>query len=346
MCLNKNFASCTINNCKKCTQAGKKFYLPFEEATLLQEALESEVIPNPLERSFEHLLRVQQLCYKHLPEYLHRALLGIKLGIENPAYIIIKGMPIDEDIPDTPTDGSWQAEKVTYISEGVLLALAMMLGIPFGFTNEKDGQFINQICVVKGKEKEQSSASATVDLGYHAEIAYHHTLRPRFLILYCLRADHERKAATTLVDMRQVIKNLPKWVVNELRKAQFHFKVPNSFSNSSEWAAAKPILSGHIDNPEIIYDFKACKVYGGADAGVKALETLEAELSKPEYTINIYLEPGDALIIPNYYVLHGRSYYEPRHDGKDRWVIRTYVTDSIFPSRANMNKERLLVFDK
>jgi L-asparagine oxygenase len=352
----ENCNACTVGvkNRKTSTSCSHRFVgttlpLPYEEHVLLEEAMNKGKVPNPvssLNSTLDHLQTAQKAFQQFLPAHICRKLLAMRLGVVTPTYLLIKGFPIDNDLPPTPIDGSWKNDKVTYISEAVLFGLAMMLGIPFGFVLEKDGRLLNQITPVPGKENSQSSASATNTLGYHTEIAYHDGLRPRFLILVCIRQDKEKQAATNIVDMRRVISNLPEWAVDELRKHQFMFKIPDSFSNSSEWAAPKPILSGSLDNPEVIFDAKACKVIYDRKMGVYALALLEEEMNKPQYNVAIKLEPGDALIIPNYYVVHGRSYFEPNWDGLDRWLIRTYIVDGIFKSLPDMATDKLLVFNK
>jgi len=354
----KESCSClsTCNNCASLLRSddktnkyqGLEVPLPFEERELLREALASKVIPNPIDNNLDtlsHIIRGSQRCYQFLPEYMHRQLLQMRLGTFNPSYYLVRGLPIDEDLPATPLDGSWNPNKKTFISEALLLGIGSMLGFPFGFAKEKDGRLVNQISPIPGKEETQSSASATTLLGYHTEIAYEDNLRPRFLLLVCLRQDREKTARTNIVDMRNVLRNLPNWAIQELRKHQFQFKVPDSFSNSTIWAAPKPILSGPLSNPEVVYDAKACKLIYHTETGSLALKLLQVEVNKPEYCQAIELTLGDLLIIPNYFTVHGRSSFVPRFDGHDRWLVRVYVTDSIFKNRQDMT-ENLLVFGK
>ena len=43
----------------------------------------------------------------------------------------------------------------------------------------------------------------------------------------------------------------------------------------------------------------------------------------------VHLESGDLLIIDNRRAAHGRSAFEPRYDGCDRWLKRAYLVSDL-----------------
>ncbi|MFI1226893.1 MULTISPECIES: TauD/TfdA family dioxygenase [unclassified Streptomyces] len=45
------------------------------------------------------------------------------------------------------------------------------------------------------------------------------------------------------------------------------------------------------------------------------------------------LTPGDLVVIDNRVTVHGRTAFQPRYDGADRWLQRTYVTTDLRRSR-------------
>ncbi len=47
-----------------------------------------------------------------------------------------------------------------------------------------------------------------------------------------------------------------------------------------------------------------------------------------EYAFEVLLSPGSALVIDNNKMLHGRSLFKPKFDGKDRWLQRLYVKNN------------------
>ena len=55
----------------------------------------------------------------------------------------------------------------------------------------------------------------------------------------------------------------------------------------------------------------------------QALEELNQVLATCEG--GVVLQPGDLVIVDNTVAIHGRSPFEPRFDGYDRWLQRAFV---------------------
>ena len=55
-------------------------------------------------------------------------------------------------------------------------------------------------------------------------------------------------------------------------------------------------------------------------------------------------EPGDLLIVDNNLAVHGRTPFEPRFDGTDRWLQRTFVVTDLAPS-AHERTGRVITTD-
>jgi L-asparagine oxygenase len=49
---------------------------------------------------------------------------------------------------------------------------------------------------------------------------------------------------------------------------------------------------------------------------------------------SIALDAGDLLVVDNTVAVHGRTPFEPRFDGTDRWLQRTFVVSDLTPSAA------------
>jgi hypothetical protein len=57
----------------------------------------------------------------------------------------------------------------------------------------------------------------------------------------------------------------------------------------------------------------------------------------------VRLLPGDLVIVDNRRAVHSRSEFEPRWDGKDRWLQRTYVSRDLAASEElRMTRNRLI----
>ena len=65
----------------------------------------------------------------------------------------------------------------------------------------------------------------------------------------------------------------------------------------------------------------------------EALEILKEILKKN----SINLKLGDMLIIDNNKCVHGRSSFEAKFDGKDRWLQRLYLNKNIWGKTKNLS---------
>ena len=64
----------------------------------------------------------------------------------------------------------------------------------------------------------------------------------------------------------------------------------------------------------------------------RALDDLRQALNSVQRGLTT--KPGRMVLIDNRVVLHARAPFSPRYDGKDRWLQRLLVTDSLWPLRA------------
>jgi len=259
----------------------------------------------------------------------------------HPGILLVQGLPSDPFLPDTPADGSRSPDKRTFVSEAVLLTLSLLLGEPFAYLAEKNGEIVHNIVPVKGSERKRSNEGSEVDFQYHTELAYF-PFRPDYLLLYCLRSDPCREAGTLAADIRTACGYLSAADIVELRRPAFCIRAPQSFVGAigELWSEPRPILTGPDDLPE------ACANLNGMQAittsAQTALETFRATLQRSEVTQRVCLQPGECLLIDNRKALHGRGAFTPRYNGEDRWLQRVYVTTSLWSGRASYKgRERL-----
>src|SRR5262249_11444891 len=130
--------------------------------------------------------------------------------------LLIQNIPIDDDLPATPSDGRPAKEKKTFISEACVLGMAQLLGQPFGYEDEKEGDIVQALCPVKKETCSTSSESSEVDLQFHTDFNFdkenpsqpYNLLNPDYIILLSLRADKKREAYTLYADARDICKGL------------------------------------------------------------------------------------------------------------------------------------------
>jgi L-asparagine oxygenase len=109
--------------------------------------------------------------------------------------LLIRGLPTFE-VPATPADPNL-AVGATVTAAGLLGIISAVIGDQYGFRPELDGRIVQDIVPVRGFEQAQQSISSDAELYTHVELAFTDD-RADNLALFCLRADSDRTAGTTL----------------------------------------------------------------------------------------------------------------------------------------------------
>jgi len=252
-----------------------------------------------------------------------------------PGSLLIRNAPVDADLPPTPQDEAPSRAKHTYISEGFLIGCSQFLGETYGFDREKNGRLIHDIRPLLSQAKSMSSGGADVDFDFHTEVAFH-PHRPAFLILFCLREDHEGDAWTYVADIKDVWRELTASDINELTTPKFLFRPPTTFAaEGSEPRPAslygRPIIYGLPSRPRLCLNCNAGFLESDA-AGIEAMHRLAQVLHT--HSDSIRLLPGDMLLLDNRKVVHGRTAFAAKFDGTDRWLQRAYVSSGLWESEA------------
>ncbi len=253
-----------------------------------------------------------------LPADVHDALIDFVDEGNDAGALLIRGVPVG-DLPPTPAFPS-SAEKSNRISEFALLTVGRRLGQPVGYAPEHGGDLVQNISPVARDAERQVSTSSKSTLAFHTEAAFH-PHRPRYLLLLCLKGDPA--AATTLCSVRALTDALSARDRAVLASARFTTAADESYVGgpSSKRSLPRAILTGDLARPKLWLD--ADLMRGTDDEAQGALERLSALAS--EQATGVILEAGDLLVIDNDVAVHGRSPFQPRFDGTDRWLQRTFV---------------------
>lgn len=260
-----------------------------------------------------------------MPVALHDGLVDLADRAPQAGAVVFRGLPVG-DLPLTPATPITPTTK-DMVSEFVLLAAARRLGQPVGYMPEHGGDLVQNLVPTRHGADRQVSTSSKVDLMFHTEAAFH-PHRPRYLLLLCLRGNHE--AVTTLSSIHEVLPLLPHRTVQVLSSPRFRTAVDESYLHGRQNAlgAPMPVLSGDPDRPTMIFDADLMVgVDGEAD---DALQTLSAAVQ--EHHTGLALEPGDLLVVDNDTAVHGRTAYTPRFDGYDRWIQRAMAVADLSAS--------------
>jgi L-asparagine oxygenase len=270
-----------------------------------------------------------------LPAVIHDALVDFADAPPQAGAIVLRGLPVG-CLPQTPTSPTAATDK-DRVSEFTLLTVARRLGHPVGYEPEHGGDLVQNLVPVQANADRQVSTSSKVTLMFHTEAAFH-PHRPRYLMLLCLRGDEH--AVTTLSSIFEVLPHLPGRVVDTLFQPRFRTAVDESYlhGRSNVLGAPMSVLSGERDRPTMVFD--ADLMVGTDDEADDALLALSAAV-EARHT-GLALQAGDLLVVDNNVAVHGRTPYQPRFDGYDRWLQRSMAVTDLSAS-AGQRVDRVIV---
>ncbi len=260
-----------------------------------------------------------------MPALIHDALVDFTDAPPQAGAIVLRGLPVGE-LPLTPESPTASCDK-PLVSEFTLLTVARRLGQPVGYLPEHGGDLIQNLVPTQSNADRQVSTSSKVQLMFHTEAAFH-PHRPKYLLLFCLRGDAD--AFTTLSSIFEVMPNLDERVVDTLFLPRFRTAVDESYlhGRSNVLGPPLPVLRGERSRPTMVFD--ADLMVGVDEQADDALRALSAAV-EAQHT-GVALEAGDLLVVDNNVAVHGRSPYQPRFDGYDRWLQRSMVVADLAAS--------------
>ncbi|MBC9009765.1 TauD/TfdA family dioxygenase [Acetobacter sicerae] len=281
-----------------------------------------------------NFLRTAYLRGNRLPATLHDRLYKFRSrDPKEPPVLLLRGLLSQEDVPETPSEISACPDKLNGIPELWIGAIAERLGNAVGYLQEKDGRIFQNLFPTKKNEKKLSSESSLIDLDFHTEIAFHPYL-PDYIILFCLRPDHEKVSATFYSTVSEILQNTAERFHSVLQMPQFKTGIDFSFGSNNRRVGngpITPVLYGDPFAPFLCYDLDLME--GITEQARLALNEIRRAANCTKHPVR--LECGDMLIIDNRRAIHGRSNFIPRYDGRDRWLLRTSVVADLHHSAAD-----------
>ncbi|MEV6608005.1 TauD/TfdA family dioxygenase [Kutzneria sp. NPDC051319] len=241
--------------------------------------------------------------------------------------LLLRGLPIDEEnVPATPlVEGSVQ--RTTTAAAAILMLAACGLGDPVAFRAEKTGALVQDVVPVPGKEQFQGNAGSVL-LEWHNENAFH-IYRPDYVMLLCLRADHDGIAGLRTACVRQALPLLSDQGRAALSAPEFATQPPPSFGAVAGGGEPHAVLTGAWEDPDLKVDLAATTgLTPRAEGALVELQEVFATVGR-----TLVLSPGDLAIVDNRVTVHGRTAFQPRYDGRDRWLQRTFVLRDLRRSR-------------
>jgi L-asparagine oxygenase len=115
--------------------------------------------------------------------------------------LIVRGLPIaGHSLPSTPTR-SGSVQRTVAEASSALVLTSLQLGEVVAFRGEKDGALVQNVVPVPGREDFQGNAGS-VRLHMHVENAFHPN-QPDYVVLLCLRNDHDDLAGLQTASVRR-----------------------------------------------------------------------------------------------------------------------------------------------
>ncbi len=263
--------------------------------------------------------------------------------------VIARDMPTDPSLPAPPLDGGRPVGKETFVSEGLALAMAQILGEPTILLGEKDEALVHQITPVEGRENTQSNEGA-VPLKLHQDLApnptmpglrYDHFMPEQLILTGIIKG---RGTETQLASVDEALQRLSARSQAVLRQKRFITNPPDSFVKNYGDAFAYPphhaILSDFEGHVEMAFDTSSHvrPVDPQDDEAKAAMAELETALAA--VSVSVGIEPGVTVVFNNRRMAHGRgavtvnSYEDP----KRRWLQRIHVKDPLRVARSTMGR--------
>jgi L-asparagine oxygenase len=243
---------------------------------------------------------------------------------EGSAALLLRGLSAPLTLPQTPLVPYDRLAMDGTRTEGVLAALAACAGQPFAFREWDSGHLVQNRYPVPAHEKIQA-ASGAAELVVHTEASFAR-VSPDFLALLCLRADPDGAAKTTVADIGKTIGDLGASVRECLAQPCYAFETDNYDCIIDGRALTRPVPVLKEWNGRHFVEFSNSLTAVTADSA-KALATLAEALALN--AVSVALQPGDLLVLNNRRVVHGRTAFQPRYDGTDRWIQRILLLSEL-----------------
>lgn len=287
---------------------------------------------------FENFINVSSRLVRFLPIQLIDRLMEFRRYGNQDGIYLIRNFPIDEKkIGCTPKH--WlqsMQEKEDFSTEMYLLGITSILGESFSFNTQHTGNIIQNIVPLMSDRFEQVGTGSKVFLEWHTEDAFH-DFSADFIGLLCLRSDPS--AATTFSSIRNM--DVPDQYKKLLFQKKYYAGIDKAHGGSGRAEDGVPIaiLEGNYEDPSLRVDTSCI-----AAVDPESEEALNYLINQMNYAAcQVVLQQGDLLIMDNRKVVHGRTAFDPKYDGTDRWLQRVSITTDFRKSAALRSKNSRVI---
>ncbi|GHC46898.1 TauD/TfdA family dioxygenase [Streptomyces cinnamoneus] len=292
------------------------------ESRQVFEAVAARPLPDPYEDQ-DAFLAEAELRFHELPRTVRQAVIHFTREPNDYGALLVKGLPVDPQLPPTPADPRERVHTDRKLGELWLAAFSSALGSIFAYQQEKQGLLFQNVSPTPHNATKLSSESSSLLLDFHTETAFHPHM-PDYVMLHCLRPDHERVAKTIVSNVRMILGELSLRDRATLFEPLFRTGVDYSFGSANGTRGngpVLPVLYGSPYDPQMTVDLDL--MVGLTPAADRALGKVQEAVNRTKRWVT--LDRGDLLIVDNRRSVHGRSEFTARFDGRDRWLQRACV---------------------
>jgi L-asparagine oxygenase len=245
----------------------------------------------------------------------------------DPSVILIKGMPIDREVPDADTVAE-RSDKKTKVSEKAAFGVASLMGYKLESNpKEQGGKPIHNIAPVKGLENTTSSKGR--DPFYlHTENPFEQS-PPEFLMLIGLEADSSTK--TTYFFLEGFIESFPEEIVEAMKKPEFEIRSGAGFDEieKGNFSLITQEESGRLRLRLYQVMERIRPLTSEAEVALNYISERFSQVEADGEINGISIQRGEALIFNNGWgldkirgVMHGRGGYI---ENPNRWLQRGFL---------------------
>lgn len=256
-----------------------------------------------------------------LPTELRAAVLNFSDVGSDSGVFVVRGLYVDEDLIDTPTDNTQALGARTFFAKQ-MGAIAHLAGAMVAYEAEGNGNLIQDMVPNPKLAMTQQSQGSKVELEAHTEQCFSE-YKPDYVVLGALRGDPE--AFTYAYSARKFTEHFTEDELRKLREARWMTQIDDSFKpfipDPNAVRGPYPILTGPVDDPYILIDQDL--MHGVTKESQELLDKVVQTYIA--YRDGVNLQAGDLLLLDNPRAMHGRSQFTPRFDGKDRFIARGFV---------------------
>jgi len=309
------------------------FYEDFHSMGL-QDMFDWNAQDDPLRTHLAMAMSVR-LVTKWLPDDVVSKLMSFTVDPEAPAALVLSGLPTDLDLPPTPcistANNIGQGNDVRLpVCEAWVLGVARLMGYPFArrpfspkTLKDARGLLLRDIVAIENHAV-LNAQDLTMHRDFPSNVLGSSVPTPDAFLLFAARGDPMHQAKTLVISNKRVVELLEPSDIKTLREGKVHIEHVNADTGEvksfgTPWNA----VSGPEDNP-LVTLFDAGAVFAHMCFQNTQVEEAFRRLEKVafEQAEGSDLQSGDLLVLNHINSLHGRTAFEYRPEGDNRWLMK------------------------